>query len=230
MRDIFQFPLFAIALTVLFYFLARRIRNKWDIFFFNPVLLSIAGIIFFLNSFDIEFDTYNKGGKILTFFLGPAVVALGAFFYEKYEQLRQDLKVIFIAVVIGGLCGVFSITLFLVLLKMPDFLVRSLASKSVTTPIAIEITKVVDGIPDITAGIVIAVGIFGNTCGPFFLRHMGIKNKKAVGAALGTAAHGIGTARAIEEGQLPGTYSGIAMCLNGLITAFLTPYILYLFL
>ena len=230
MRDLLQLPFFGIILTLLFYFLARRLRSKWNVFFLNPVFLSVTGIIFFLSFFDIRFETYNEGGKVLTFFLGPAVVALGAFFYEKYEQLRKDLKVLLIAVITGGLCGVLSITLFLILLKMPDFLIRSLASKSVTTPIAIEITKVVGGIPDITAGIVIAVGIFGNAFGPLFLKYMGVKNKKAIGAALGTAAHGIGTARAIEEGQLPGIYSGIAMCLNGVITAFSTPYILYLFL
>lgn len=230
MRDILQFPFFGIILTLLFYFLARRLRSKWNVFFLNPVFLSVTGIIFFLIFFDIRFEAYNESGKVLTFFLGPAVVALGAFFYEKYEQLRKELRVLFLAVATGGVCGVLSITLFLILLDMPDFLIRSLASKSVTTPIAIEITKVVGGIPDITAGIVIAVGIFGNACGPFFLKHTGIKNKKAIGAALGTAAHGIGTARALEEGEIPGIYSGIAMCLNGIITAFLAPLILYLFL
>lgn len=230
MRDFLQFPFFGIVFTLLFYFLAKKLWSKWNLFFLNPVFLSVTGIILFLSFFGIEFNTYNKGGKILTFFLSPAVVALGAFFYEKYEQLRKDLNVLLIAVVAGGLCGVLSITLFLILLQMPQFMIRSLVSKSVTTPIAIEITKVVGGIPDITAGIVIAVGIFGNACGPLFLKHVGIKSDKAIGAALGTAAHGIGTARAIEVGQIPGIYSGIAMCLNGIITAFLTPHILSLFL
>lgn len=230
MRDLFDLPLFGIILTILVYFFARRLYQWRRLFILNPVLISVASIIWFLEAFDLSLETYNKGGRYLTFFLGPAVVALGAFFYEKYEEVKQDLKLLFIAVIAGGICGVVSITFFLIILELPEFLIRSLASKSVTTPIAIEITKVVGGIPDITAGIVIAVGIFGNALGPFFLKLLKIKNAKAIGAALGTAAHGIGTARAIEEGQIPGIYSGIAMCLNGVITAGLTPLILYFFL
>lgn len=222
-------PIFGIAITLVFYLLFRR-TGKLKIVFLNPVLLTIAGIIIFLKVFNISFETYHEGGKILTYFLGPAVVALGAFFYEKYEELRKDLKLLSIAVIIGGICGVVSIVVFLLALGLPLFLIKSLASKSVTTPIAIEITGAVGGIPDITAGIVIAVGIFGNAFGPFFLKQLGITDKRAIGAALGTAAHGIGTARALEEGKIPGVYSGIAMCLNGIITAIFTPFLLYLLL
>lgn len=229
MRFSFLLPVFGIGLTLLFYALARR-GGRLKIAFLNPVLLAILGIILFLKLADISFETYNRGGKFLTYLLGPAVVALGAFFYEKYEELRKDLKLLSIAVIIGGICGVLSIVAFLLLLDLPDFLIRSLASKSVTTPIAVEITKTVGGIPVITAGIVIAVGVFGNVFGLYFLKKMGINSKKAFGAALGTAAHGIGTARALEEGKIPGVYSGIAMCLNGIITAILTPLILQLLL
>ena len=229
MSNAFLLPIFGIAITILFYALSKKVR-KLKIAFLNPVLLAILGIIVFLKIFDISFETYNEGGKVLTYFLGPAVVALGAFFYEKYEELRKDLKLLSIAVIIGGICGVVSIVGFLLLLGMPLFLVQSLAAKSVTTPIAIEITKTVGGIPDITAGIVIAVGVFGNVFGLYFLNKLGISDKRAIGAALGTAAHGIGTARAIEEGKIPGVYSGIAMCLNGIVTAVLTPLILHLLL
>ena len=223
----FLLPAFGIGLTLLFYVLAGRVK-RLKIAFLNPVLLAIFGIILFLKLFDISFDVYNRGGRFLTYFLGPAVVALGAFFYEKYEELRKDLKLLTIAVIIGGICGVISIVVFLLLLGMPESLIRSLAAKSVTTPIAVEITKTVGGIPDITAGIVVAVGVFGNVFGLYFLNKLGITSKKAIGAALGTAAHGIGTARAIEEGKIPGVYSGIAMCLNGIVTAILTPLILQL--
>lgn len=225
----FLLPVFGIGLTILFYALARR-AGRLKIAFLNPVLLAIIGIILFLKISDISYETYNQGGKFLTYLLGPAVVALGAFFYEKYEELKKDLKLLSIAVILGGICGVVSIVAFLLLLDLPDFLIRSLAAKSVTTPIAVEITKTVGGIPDITAGIVIAVGVFGNVFGLYFLNKLGITSQKAIGAALGTAAHGIGTARAIEEGRIPGVYSGIAMCLNGIVTAVFTPFLLSLVL
>lgn len=229
MNSFLQFPIFGIGITIIFYFLCGQV-GKLRLFFLNPVLFTIVGIILFLKFFDISFATYNEGGKYLTYFLGPAVVALGAFSYEKYEELRRDLKLLSVSVIIGGICGIVSIVLFLLFLEIPLSLIKSLASKSVTTPIAIEITKSIGGIPDITAGIVIAVGVFGNVVGPYFLIKLGITDKKAIGAALGTAAHGIGTARALQEGKIAGVYSGIAMCLNGVVTAFLMPLILYLLL
>jgi predicted murein hydrolase (TIGR00659 family) len=193
-------------------------------------LVAIVFIICFLLIFNIDFEDYNRGGKFISFFLGPSVVALGVFFYEKYEEVKQNLKVFLLSVAVGGISGVLTVIIFLLLLKVPDFIIESLAAKSVTTPIAIEITKLTNGIPEITAGLVIAVGIFGNAFGPFILKKLGIKSKIAIGTALGTAAHGIGTARAFEESKLAGVYSGLAMCVNGIITALITPYLLQLFL
>lgn len=230
MREFFHLPVFGVFLTLLTYFFAVRLKKKWNYLLLNPVLLSIAMIIIFLLIFRIDFETYNRGGKYISFFLGPSVVALGVFFYEKYEEIKQNLRAFVISVLAGGVCGILSVVLLLLLFKVPIVLIDSLAAKSVTTPIAIEITKLTGGIPEITAGIVIAVGIFGNAFGPFFLNRLGIKSKIALGTALGTAAHGIGTARAFEEGKLPGVYSGLAMCLNGIITALLTPFLLSLIL
>jgi predicted murein hydrolase (TIGR00659 family) len=230
MKEIFQLPVFGVFITLAAFVVATRIKKKWNYILFNPVLLAINFIIIFLLVFKVDFEDYNNGGKFLSFFLGPAVVALGVFFYEKYAEVKQNLKPFLIAVTAGGVSGILSVVFILILFRVPDFIVQSLAAKSVTAPIAIEITKLVGGVPEITASIVIAVGIFGNAFGPLILRVLGIKNKIAIGTSLGTAAHAIGTARAFEEGKLPGVYSGLAMCLNGIITALLTPYILDLFL
>lgn len=230
MREFIQLPVFGVFITLIAYFLAIRIRRKWNYLLFNPVLLAITGLILFLLAFQIDFEDYNRGGKFISFFLGPSVVALGVFFYEKYEEVKHNLKIFLLAVALGGISGIVSVVLFLLLLKAPVEVVNSLVAKSVTTPIAIEISRLLNGIPEITAGIVIAVGIFGNAFGPYILKIAGIKSKIAIGAALGTAAHGIGTARAFEEGKLPGVYSGLAMCLNGIITALLAPYLTALIL
>lgn len=230
MKEISQLPVFGVFITLLAFTIAVQIKKKWNYILFNPVLLAIIFIIIFLLVFDIDFEAYNKGGKFLSFFLGPSVVALGVFFYEKYAEVKQNLKPFIIAVTAGGVSGILSVVLILILFRVPDFIVQSLAAKSVTAPIAIEISKIAGGVPEITASIVIAVGIFGNAFGPLILKLLGIKNKIAIGAALGTSAHAIGTARAFEEGKLPGVYSGLAMCLNGIITALLAPYILDLFL
>lgn len=226
MKEFFQLPVFGIVITLAAYFLAVKIRKRYNYLLLNPVLVAIGLIILFLLMFDIQYTAYNTGGRYLSFFLGPAVVALGVFFYENLQEIKRNLQPFLMAVAAGGVSGIFSVVLLLLLFRVPNIMVTSLAAKSVTTPIAIEITKLTGGIPEITAGIVIAVGIFGNAFGPFLLKFLGIKNKLAIGTALGTAAHGIGTARAFEEGELPGVYSGLAMCVNGILTALVTPYIL----
>jgi predicted murein hydrolase (TIGR00659 family) len=230
MQEFFQLPVFGVFISIIAFAGARNLKKRFNYALLNPVLIAIVFIIGFLLIFNIDFEDYNRGGKYISFFLGPSVVALGVFFYEKYEEVKHNLKIFLVSVFLGGISGVLSVMLFLSLLKAPDFLIKSLAAKSVTTPIAIEITKLLDGIPEITAGIVIAVGIFGNAFGPFILKKLGITSKIAIGTALGTTAHGIGTARAFEESKLAGVYSGLAMCVNGIITALLTPYLLQLFI
>src|SRR5690606_32606319 len=141
-------------------------------------------------------------------------------------EFRRVLFRSMISVILGGLFGMLAVLGSLYLWNSPEILSRSLIAKSVTTPIAIEITKITEGLPEITAGIVIITGILGNAIGAPFLKKLGINNPLAIGAALGTSAHGIGTARAFEITKSAGVYSGLAMCFNGLLTALLAPYIL----
>lgn len=230
MEIFYNNPLFGIVLTLVSYLLVVKLKKKWNFNFLNPVLFSVIIIISFLLIINIDFESYNEGGEILTYFLGPSVVAMGVFLYEKYSEIKSKIKLFLLTVTVGGVFGILSIISLLLLLKTPEILIESLASKSVTTPIAIEITKIVGGIPEITAGMVIMVGVLGNVLGVQFLTGMGIQSEAAIGTALGTVSHGIGTARAFEYGKNAGVYSGLAMCFNGIITAFLTPSILELIL
>jgi predicted murein hydrolase (TIGR00659 family) len=206
------------------FFAAQAIRKRFHFAIFNPVLVSITLIILVLVVFKVDITDYNKGGDLLTFFLGPSIVALGVFFYEKYEEIKNDFLPFFIAVALGGSMSIVSVILILLIFNVPWEIVLSLTTKSVTTQIAIEVSKIIVGIHQNTHGIVIKTVIFGNAFGPEILRLMGITSNSAIGAALGTAAHGIGTARALEVGKLTGVYSGLAMCVNGVLTAIVTPY------
>lgn len=225
MTEFFKLPIFGILITLIAFFSALALRKKIKFALFNPVLIASALIILFLVVFNVSFTDYNKGGKYLSFFLGPAVVALGVLFYEKYQLIKHNFYPFLLAVGCGGLISILSVSFISIFMNAPDVIMRSIIPLSVTTPIAIEISQITHGIPSITAGVVIAVGIFGNTIGPGFLKGLGIKSKTALGTALGTAAHGIGTARAIEEGHLPGAYSGLAMCVNGILTTLIAPYV-----
>lgn len=226
MDNLFGSPVFGVFITLLAFFVAQGIRKRMRFALFNPVLVAIVLIILVLVACKIDIADYNKGADLLTFFLGPSIVALGVFFYEKYEEIKSDFLPFFIAVAMGGLMSIVSVVLILLVFNVPWEIVLSLTTKSVTTPIAIEVSKIIGGVPQITAGIVIVVGIFGNALGPEILRFLGITSKSAIGAALGTAAHGIGTARALEEGKLTGVYSGLAMCVNGILTAIVTPQLI----
>lgn len=226
MKVFFEQPIFGVTLTLLAYYLSGLLKRRFNYILFNRILVSVVMIILVLLALEIDFKQYNIGGKYISFFLGPSVVALGVFLFEKLQQLKQDIKPFMISVILGGLFGMLAVLGSLYLWNSPEILAKSLIAKSVTTPIAIEITKVTEGLPEITAGIVIITGILGNAIGAPFLRKLGVTNPLAIGTALGTSAHGIGTARAFEISTSAGVYSGLAMCFNGLLTALLAPYIL----
>lgn len=225
MTAFYNLPVFGIVITLVAFFAARALRTKIKFVLFNPVLIAITLIILFLVVFEVSFTDYNKGGRYLTFFLGPSIVALGVLFFEKYQLIKHNIYPFLLAVCCGGIMSILSVSLLTIFMNAPEVVIKSIVSLSVTTPIAIEITKITEGIPSLTAGVVIAVGVFGNAFGPGFLKLIGIKSKTAMGTALGTAAHGIGTARALEVGHLSGAYSGLAMCVNGILTTLIAPYV-----
>lgn len=225
MTAFYNLPVFGIVITLVAFFAARTLRTKIKFVLFNPVLIAITLIILFLVVFEVSFTDYNKGGRYLTFFLGPSIVALGVLFFEKYQLIKHNIYPFLLAVCCGGIMSILSVSLLTIFMNAPEVVIKSIVSLSVTTPIAIEITKITEGIPSLTAGVVIAVGVFGNAFGPGFLKLIGIKSETAMGTALGTAAHGIGTARALEVGHLSGAYSGLAMCVNGILTTLIAPYV-----
>lgn len=215
-----------IVITLIIYFGTQLlyIKSRWLLM--HPVLVSMVLIIVLLQLLNIDYEQYNQGGKFVSFLLGPSVVALGVLLYEKIEVIKRSAVAISVALITGGITGIISVILVAQILHATPEIISSLAPKSVTTPIAIEISARTGGIPSLTATIVILVGIFGAAFGPSLLKLAGITDKIAFGLAMGASSHGIGTARAIEEGKLEGAVSGLAMCLNGIITALATPYLL----
>lgn len=226
MEDFLTLPLVWVFLTLGVYFFAQKVHLRLKSALATPIFITVLVLILLLLALDIDFETYDEGGQYISFFLGPSVVALGVLFHERYEEIKSNMMPFLTAVVIGGVSSIFIVLLSLIWLESPSLIVRSLAAKSVTTPIAIEITKSVSGIPAITAAVVIAVGIFGNVFGTYMLRIFGITSETAIGTALGTASHGIGTARAMDISGSAAAYGGLAICINGVVTAIMTPLIL----
>jgi predicted murein hydrolase (TIGR00659 family) len=221
-------PLFGIALTMAVYLLAqilyRRIGRVWA----NPVLVAILTIILLLKGSGIEYRDYARGGDMLLFLLGPSVVALAVPLYQRRADIWQHKRPILIGIFAGSLVSIVSASGLAWLLGGSRSVILSLAPKSVTTPIAISITAKIGGVAPLTAALVVLTGCLGAVCGPEFCRRIGIRSATATGLAMGTAAHGIGTARMFEINRLGGAVAGLAIGLNGLMTTFLLPLLIFL--
>ncbi len=212
-------PLFGITLTLGVYTLAQVLYGRFRHVLLNPVALSIGGIILFLLALDIPFQSYALGGDLILFLLGPAVVALAVPLYERRQEILKYKLPIVAGVASGGITSIVTATSLVWILGGSRELVLSVAPKSVTAPIAIGIVESIGGIAPLAAAIVVLTGCLGAVCGPEFCRRVGIVDPVSMGIAMGTAAHGIGTARMLEVDRLGGALSGLAIGLNGMLTA-----------
>jgi predicted murein hydrolase (TIGR00659 family) len=229
MAELTATPLFGAALTLAAFALAqvlfRRTANLW----LNPVLVSVALIIGVLLVSGIPYQHYARGGELILFFLGPAVVALAVPLYQRRDELWRRRGAILAGILAGALASIGSACGIAWLLGGSREVILSLAPKSATTPIAIGIAERIGGIPALTAPLVVLTGCLGAVCGAEFCRLVGIRSPVATGLAVGTAAHGIGTARMLEIDRLAGTVSGLAIGLNGLATTLLIPLLMWWF-
>lgn len=226
-RDVLSAAL-AVAATVAVFGLARRLHRRVGSPLLHPVLVAIVVMIGALEALGVGYDAYNRGGRLLSFWLGPAVVALGLPLFRQMEQVRRSARAVLGSLLAGGAVGIVSACGVAALLGASPEVVRSLAPRSVTTPIAIEIARRAGGIPSLSAAVVILSGVLGAAVGPALLRAAGVRSRTATGIALGAAAHGVGTARAVEEGEVEAAGAGIAIGLMGVVTAVLTPLVLAL--
>lgn len=224
----FENKFFLLALTFGIFFLAKALQKKTGILLLNPILITIAALIVFLKMTGISYETYNEGGRLIEFWLKPAVVALGVPLYLQLEQIKKQLLPIILSQLAGCFIGVVSVVLIASVLGATQQTILSLASKSVTTPIAIEVTKAIGGIPSLTAAVVVCVGLFGGILGFKVMKLFKVKNSTAQGLSMGTAAHAMGASSAMEVSNEHGTYAGLGLTLNGIFTALLTPSILSL--
>jgi len=219
-------PLFGITLTLVTYLLSQKLYRRVGKVWVNPVLVSIVSIILLLQLFDLEYRDYARGGDVLVFLLGPTVVALAIPLYQRREEIWKRKKPIMVGIFAGSLASIISACGLAWALGGSREVILSLAPKSVTTPIAISIVDKIGGIAPLTAALVVLTGFIGAVCGPEFCKRIGITSPVASGLAVGTSAHGIGTARMLEVDRLSGAVSGLAIGLNGLMTTFLLPLLM----
>lgn len=219
---------FLIALTFGVFLISQLLQRKFKVAFLNPILLSIILLIGFLLVFDIDYGTYAGSCDYIDFWLKPAVVALGVPLYRQLETIKKQLLPLLVAELAGCVAGIVSVVAVAEILGATREVVMSLAPKAVTTPIAMEVSSTIGGIPSLTAAVVICTGIFGGMAGFRIIRYSRIKSPIASGLSMGTAAHAIGTSAAMEKSYRYGAFSSLGLTLNGLFTSLLTPTILSL--
>ncbi|WP_128330169.1 LrgB family protein [Apibacter sp. HY039] len=225
MSPFFDTPLFHLMITLLVFWLSTLLYNKFKLKILHPGIISILILILYLKTTNTPFEDYTQNTSLITFWLGPSVVALGLPLYLYIKHLKGSYLRVFTAMVSGSIVGIVSVIVIAKLLGASDVIAYSLCPKSVTTPIAMEISKGLGGIPSLTIAIVFITGFTGALFGCGFLKAIGIKDKKAIGIAMGTAAHAVGTAEVVKNGEELGAYSALGMALNGVLTAIFAPLI-----
>lgn len=216
-------PLALLTLTIALFLGSGWLYRRRRLALLHPVLVTFVAVIVVLKLANISYAHYREATQLLEFALGLSVVSLGYLLYEEVERLGRNLLPIVVATLTGCVAGVLSVVWIAALLGADRIILHSIAPKSVTVPIAVAIAEPLGGVVSITSVVVFCVGIFGSIFGPQILRWGKVRQAEAVGFALGSASHGIGTARAIEIGLVEGAMSGLAMALMGLATALLTP-------
>ena len=209
---------FGVFLSLLAYVIGMWVKKKlrWSIF--NPLLIAILLVMGVLLVFGIDYETYYNGAKYLSYFLTPATICLAIPLYEKLQVLKHNWRAILAGILSGVLATLFGVLCIALLFSLDHSQYVTLLPKSITTAIGIGVSEELGGLPTITVAVIILSGIFGNMFGEVLCRWFRITDPVARGIAIGSASHAIGTARAIELGQVEGAMSSLSIAVSGLIT------------
>ncbi|MBP7223238.1 MAG: LrgB family protein [Sedimentibacter sp.] len=210
--------LFYIFLTVVVFKFGLFINNKFKIVFLNPILVAAIIIIIILIVFDISYSDYYKGGRIIVSALGPIVVVLAVPLYKNRDELMKNFIPIIGGVTASIITSFVSITVLCRLFGIDETIFLSLLSKSITTPMAVESTKMLGGNEAVTVLAVVITGLTGAAVAPLVIKIGKIKNNTAKGIGIGSSSHAVGTSKALEINEEVGAASGLAIGVTGLMT------------
>jgi len=220
-------PLLGLTVTLVAYQAGMWVYTRAGLHpLLNPVLIAVVLLVGLLMATGTAYRTYFDGAQFVHFMLGPATVALAVPLYRQFQKVRRSFVLILVAILSGSATAVLSAIGVAWALGASRETLLSLAPKSVTAPIAMGIAEATGGVPSLTAVLVILTGIMGAVLGTWTLNALRITDWRARGLAMGTASHGIGTARALQVNDVAGAFASLAMGLNGLATAVLLPLIL----
>ena len=212
-------------LTIAAFFLALQINKRLRSMLLNTFVLTVLILVALLMVTDIPYDTYMQGNAPLNNLLGVSVVALALPLYEQLRQIAARWQAILITTTVASLLAMASGALMAILLGANPDIVATVISKSVTTPIAMEISRHLGGLPAVAAVGVVLAGLQGSMFGYLVLKKLRVKNSEAMGLAIGSMSHALGTVTVMEVDQKAGSYSSISLVLCGIISSILAPFV-----
>jgi len=213
----------ALPLTIVLYWLTRKLYQRVPLPFINPLLIPMVVLMLILHFGQLPLQQFMDGTWIINWLLKPAVVALALPLYQQMSHIKAKIKPILLCCSISVVISILTSMVICRIMGIDQEITRSIATRSITTPLAMSVSESLGGIPSIAAAVVIMVGISGAVVGFPLLKLFGITDPQAQGLAIGACSHAIGTAAAAERGSTQGAFSSLALVVCGILTALIAP-------
>ena len=214
---------FGMAVSVGSYLAASWLKKKTGWAILNPLLISSLMVLAVLSIFRIDYQVYNNGAKYLSYLLTPATVCLAIPLYEQMELLKKNWKAIMGGIISGVLTSAVCILVLCLIFHLEHDMFVTLLPKSITTAIGMGVSEELNGIVTITVAVIIITGVVGNVLADFVYKLFHVTHPVAKGVGLGTSAHAIGTAKALEMGEIEGAMGGLSIAVAGILTVIVAP-------
>lgn len=222
MSHFFEESMFAgVALSLIAYGLGVLLKKKLKLGIFNPLLISIVISILVILMGKIDYNTYNEGAKILSWLLTPATVCLAIPLYEQWNLLKNNYKAVIAGLMAGTITSLTTVFVLALVLGLSHKEYVTLLPKSITTAIGMGVSEELGGYVTITVAVIIITGVLGNIMGETICKIFHITEPISKGLAFGASSHAIGTAKAMEIGEIEGAMSGLAIAVSGILTVIL---------
>ena len=219
MKELFITSSYAgVTISLIAYMIGVGLKNKFKTGLFNPLLVSIVITIAVLVVFNIDYEVYSESAKILSWLLTPATVCLAVPLYEQLEILKKNFKAIILGIFSGVLTSMFTVFVLSKMMGLSHKEYVTLLPKSITTAIGMGVSEELGGFVTITVAAIIITGVIGNIIATGVCKVFKITDSVAKGLAIGTSAHAIGTAKAMEMGEIEGAMSSLSIAVAGIIT------------
>lgn len=209
---------FGVLISLGSYWIGTQLKKKWNIALLNPLLIAILLTMAFLVLFHIDYDVYYEGSKYISYLLTPATICLAVPLYEQFELLKKNVKAVLLGIASGVIASLGSVLMLALLFQFDHANYVTFLPKSITTAIGMGVSEELGGHVAISVAVIIITGVLGNMLAETVCNVFHITHPIAKGIAIGSASHAVGTARAMEMGEIEGAMSSLSIVVSGILT------------